>query len=73
MKPKKTSLVYLHLAMYRSMRNQMCGFDIEIYKKIKPGSGVGSSSASAAGSVFGMNELLRQAYTTKSELTKYAL
>ena len=27
------------------------GFEIEIYKKIKPGSGVGSSSASAVGSV----------------------
>ena len=30
------------------------GFEIEIYKKIKAGSGIGSSSASAAGAVFGI-------------------
>jgi homoserine kinase len=35
-----------------------CGFDIEIYKKIKAGSGIGSSAASAAGAVFALNELL---------------
>ena len=29
--------------------NPDCGFEIEIYKHIKPGSGIGSSSASAAG------------------------
>lgn len=34
------------------------GFDIEIYKKIKVGSGIGSSAASAAGAVFGVNQLL---------------
>ena len=44
------------LAMYKDL-NPDCGFDIEIYKNIKPGSGIGSSAASAVGSVFGMNEL----------------
>lgn len=39
------------------------GFEIEIYKKIKTGSGIGSSSASAAGAVFGINELLRRPFT----------
>lgn len=39
------------------------GFEIEIYKKIKTGSGIGSSSASAAGAVFGVNELLGRPFT----------
>jgi homoserine kinase len=48
------------------------GFEIEIYKKIKPGSGIGSSSASAAGSVFAMNELLGKPYN-KTQLTNFAM
>jgi homoserine kinase len=39
------------------------GFAIEIHKKIKVGSGIGSSAASAAGVVFGLNELLGNPYT----------
>jgi homoserine kinase len=35
-----------------------CGFEIEIDKRIKPGSGIGSSAASSAGTVWAMNELL---------------
>ena len=34
------------------------GFEIEIYKQIKPGSGIGSSAASSAGAVVGINQLL---------------
>ncbi|MFH6769377.1 homoserine kinase [Gaetbulibacter aquiaggeris] len=49
-----------------------CGFEIEIYKKIKPGSGIGSSAASAAGSVFGINELLGRPYNKKI-LTYFAM
>jgi len=41
------------------------GFEIEIYKNIKAGSGIGSSSASAAGAVFGINELLGKPFTRK--------
>lgn len=48
------------------------GFEIEIYKKIKPGSGIGSSSASAAGSVFAINELLGKPYN-KTQLTYFAM
>ena len=59
------------LAMYVDLKPD-CGFNIEIYKNIKPGSGIGSSSASAAGSVFGMNVLLGNPLS-KTELTKYAL
>ena len=49
-----------------------CGFEIEIYKNIKPGSGVGSSSASAVGSVFGINELLGRPFD-KTQLTNFAM
>ncbi|WP_412984844.1 homoserine kinase [Pontimicrobium sp. IMCC45349] len=52
--------------------NPDCGFEIEINKKIKPGSGIGSSSASAAGSVFAINELLGKPYN-KTELTAFAM
>jgi len=34
------------------------GFEIEIDKRIKPGSGIGSSAASSAGTVWAINELL---------------
>lgn len=48
------------------------GFEIEIYKKIKAGSGIGSSSASAAGAVFGVNELLGNPFSRK-ELVHFAM
>lgn len=48
------------------------GFEIEIHKKIKPGSGIGSSAASAVGSVFGMNFLLGNPFK-KIELIKFAM
>lgn len=48
------------------------GFEIEIYKKIKAGSGIGSSSASAAGAVFGINELAGKPFTRK-ELVQFAM
>lgn len=48
------------------------GFEIEIYKKIKAGSGIGSSSASAAGTVFGINELLGKPFS-KHELVDFAM
>jgi len=48
------------------------GFEIEIIKKIKPGSGIGSSAASAAGAVFGINELLRKPFS-KTQLVEFAM
>ncbi len=48
------------------------GFEIEIIKKIKPGSGIGSSAASAAGVVFGINKLLGTPYT-QNELVAFAM
>lgn len=49
-----------------------CGFEISIIKKIKAGSGIGSSAASAAGAVFGINYLLGNPLTTK-ELVAHAM
>jgi homoserine kinase len=48
------------------------GFEIEIHKKIKAGSGIGSSSASAAGAVFGINALAGNPFSRK-ELVKFAM
>jgi len=59
------------LAMYNALKPE-CGFEIEINKKIKPGSGIGSSAASAVGSVFGMNELLGRPLN-KTQLTEFAI
>lgn len=59
------------IAMYEHAQPD-CGFEIEIYKNIKPGSGIGSSAASAVGSVFGINELLGRPYN-KTQLTYFAM
>ena len=59
------------LALLRET-NVDCGFEIEIHKGIKPGSGIGSSAASSAGSVFAINELIGKPYSNK-ELIKFAM
>ena len=72
--PKETALNVAGvsaLAMYDTL-NIDFGFEIEIHKNIKPGSGIGSSAASAVGSVFGMNELLGRPYS-KTQLTEFAI
>lgn len=48
------------------------GVDIEIVKKYKPGSGLGSSAASGAGAAFAIDQLLDNEYS-KLELLKYAM
>ena len=48
------------------------GFEIQINKRIKAGSGIGSSAASSAGAVFGINHLLGSPYT-KHELIDFAM
>ena len=48
------------------------GFEIEIYKKIKAGSGIGSSAASSTGAVWAMNELLNRPFSTK-ELVQFSM
>jgi homoserine kinase len=48
------------------------GFEVEITKGIMPGSGVGSSAASAVGAVVGANALLDQPFT-KMQLVDFAM
>tara|TARA_B100000242_G_scaffold124898_1_gene87982 strand:- start:107 stop:1036 length:930 start_codon:yes stop_codon:yes gene_type:complete len=48
------------------------GFEIKIDKKIKPGSGIGSSAASSVGAVVGINYLLGNPFKPE-ELIPYAL
>ena len=48
------------------------GFDVEITKGIKPGSGVGSSAASAVGAVVAANALLGNRFT-KTQLVEFAM
>ncbi len=49
-----------------------CGFEIEINKQIKPGSGIGSSAASSAGAVWAINELLGKPFNT-TDLVRFAM
>lgn len=52
--------------------NEPIGFEVIIHKQIKPGSGVGSSAASAAGSVVAANYLLDNRFS-KEDLVRFAL
>ena len=48
------------------------GFEVVIRKTIKPGSGIGSSAASAAGAVAGANHLLGNIFS-KEEMVRFAM
>ena len=48
------------------------GIELTIHKGFSPGSGLGSSAASAAGAAFGVNQLLGNIYSDL-ELTKFAM
>ncbi len=48
------------------------GFDVLIKKNIKPGSGIGSSAASAAGAVVAANHLLGNRFT-KEQMVRFAM
>lgn len=48
------------------------GFDVVIDKQIKPGSGLGSSAASAAGIVWAANQLLDQRFSNE-DLVRFAM
>ena len=52
--------------------NDKVGFEVVIHKHIKPGSGVGSSAASAAGAVVAANILLSNKFS-KEELVQFAM
>lgn len=51
---------------------QPIGFDLVINKIIKPGSGLGSSAASAAGAVVGANHLLNNIFS-QEDLVRFAM
>src|SRR5688572_12912382 len=55
--PEKNVAGVVLLSMMEKMENKI-GFEIEIEKHIKPGSGIGSSAASAAGAAVAANHLL---------------
>ena len=55
-----------------SKLKESIGVDIEIYKKIKAGSGIGSSAASSSGAVWALNHLLGDPFTPK-ELVAFAM
>lgn len=59
------------LAMLEEL-NQPIGFEVIIDKHIKPGSGIGSSAASAAGAVVAANHLLGNIFS-KEDLTRFAM
>lgn len=48
------------------------GIEIEIFKHIHPGSGIGSSAASSAGAVVAVNHLLGEPFT-KKQLVRFAM
>ena len=48
------------------------GFDLTIHKRIKPGSGLGSSAASSAGAVVAANHLLGNIFS-KKDLVRFAM
>jgi homoserine kinase len=52
--------------------NANFGISLTIHKGFSPGSGLGSSAASAAGAAFGANQLLGNPFT-ELELTKFAM
>ena len=59
------------LAMIEELDSRM-GFEVIIDKQIKPGSGIGSSAASAAGAVVAANHLLGNIFT-KQDQVRFAM
>ncbi len=60
------------VALLKELKDTTTGIEIEIYKKIKAGSGIGSSAASSAGAVWATNELLNNPFTA-TQLVKFAM
>ncbi len=60
------------LAMLEEMADDRIGFEVLIDKRIKPGSGIGSSAASAAGAVVAANYLLGNLFS-KEDQTRFAM
>jgi homoserine kinase len=69
--PKQNIAGVVMEAMRKNLQTEQ-GFEIIIDKKIKPGSGIGSSAASAAGVAVAANEIL-QANFNKQQLVQFAM
>lgn len=69
--PEKNVAGVVLLSVIERMGNKI-GFEIEIEKHIKPGSGIGSSAASAAGSAVAANHLLGNIFSN-DELVQFAM
>ncbi len=69
--PEKNVAGVVLLSIVERMENKM-GFEVTIDKKIKPGSGLGSSAASAAGAAVGANLLLGNIFS-HDELVQFAM
>lgn len=62
-------IVLLKIQEHLNLKN---GFEVTIHKNIKPGSGLGSSAASAAGAAFGANALLGNVLSNE-EMVHFAM
>jgi homoserine kinase len=69
--PAKNVIGAALLALLEDVKEDI-GFVVESTKIIKPGSGIGSSAASAAGIVVGANHLLNNRFT-KEDLVRFAM
>jgi len=69
--PEKNVIGAALLAMLSEIPENI-GFEVESTKIIMPGSGIGSSAASAAGSVVGANHLLNLRFTNE-DLVRFAM
>jgi homoserine kinase len=69
--PEKNVAGVVLLSIMEKLNNGK-GFEIEIKKNIKPGSGIGSSAASAAGAAVAANHLLGNIFTT-DEIVQFAM
>lgn len=69
--PEKNVAGVVLLSIMEKMGNTT-GFEIEIEKRIKPGSGIGSSAASAAGAAVAANYLLGNIFST-DEVVQFAM
>jgi homoserine kinase len=69
--PQKNVAGVVLLSIMEKLNNG-CGFEMVSEKKIKPGSGIGSSAASAAGAAIAANLLLGHIFS-KEELVQFAM
>ena len=69
--PEENVAGVVALAMLNKVQPQF-GVEMTIKKGIKPGSGIGSSAASASGAAFGMNKIFGDIFTLR-EMVEFAM